>query len=729
MLPRARTSVSRPRTWVFRLILAVGGPICCLLLLEGGLRLAGFGYDLDFFIRDEKPGYYRSNPRFTSLYFPASFGLKPVNFRLPREKPAGSFRIFLLGESAAMGVPEPAFGVAPQLQAQLRAIRPGARIEVYNLGVTAINSHAILPLLREALDFQPDLLVIYLGNNEVVGPYGVPPFPRPLVRASVWIRATRTGQLMQRIADKLGRAAAAPDWRGMETFLHKTVPAADPRLARIHENFAANLDAMLAAARGARVKVVLSTVAVNVRDCAPFVSVPGEGAAAAHYRRAVELDQRGDPAGARREYFAALEGDALRFRADATENALIRAAARAAPETVKLVDAARELGADPAAAAPPPGRNLFLEHVHLTWEGNYALARLLAAAAADTLFGPASAPRPWLDPAACADAVGFTPIGRYAQLQSMDKLTARPPFTGQLRFAEDRALLARDIAAQAELLAAPGAVPAMATKISAALERDPQNQFLLHQAALAALQAGDRAGALRLLDRLAEAQPFSPEEAMLRTLALRGLGRAAEAEPVLRRAIAAEPYFFQTYNLLAQIWVEAGRTAEARAYFAGLVAQWPDSRLLRLTYAQVLASAADWPAAEAQWRAALRAAPDDEFALDPLWRRCIATGRTGEAVDLMLAAYAANPRSRANNGRLVEYAARSGDEGKVIEYLGALVESGPVPAAFYRDIVPRVRRAESREALRGILQRGRVVTGAAGDQDAVAEIDRLAVGW
>ncbi len=722
----ARPSGPAPgRAWLYKLMLALGAPLVFGLLLEGGLRLAGIGRNPDFLIPDEKPGFYRTNPRFTELFFPASFGLKPLNFRLPREKPAGSIRIFVLGESAAMGVPEPAFAFAPQLQAQLRAARPDARMEVYNLGVTAINSHAILPVLRQALEFSPDLLVIYMGNNEAVGPYGSSsiisrqPLPLPLIRTSLWLGRTRTGQLIQRLTAKLGATGVGfRDWRGMEMFADKAVAADDPGVQRVHDNFSANLADMLAAARTAGVKVVLSTVAVNVRDCAPFVSLPSTGLtpaqrtawteawtegrsawergdfsgattalnravaldpgyAGAHYLLATSLDALGDATAARPHYFAALEQDALRFRTDATINALIRTAASKSPGDVLLVDAARELGADPAATIVPPGSEFFFEHVHLTWEGNYAIARLLAISSAEALFGATPATRPWLDPAACADAVGYTAFGYYSMLQSMDKLTSRPPFIGQVRYAADRTRMARQLGTTLAALSVPGALSAMAGKIHQALSRDPDNAELLYQAVLIDFQTGDKAGALRLLDRLEAAQPFAPEPAVLRTLLLRSLGRAAEAEPGLRRAIAAEPYYFQSYGLLAQLWSETGRTAEALAYLEGLLARMPDSRQLRLTYVQLLALKEDWPAVEQQWRAVLARTPDDEAALAPLVKRLVADGQTAAAVELMHAAHAYNPRSFANNQRLVEYYEARGENEPAAKYRADLAASGP----------------------------------------------------
>ncbi len=679
---------SSGRVWLYRLVLAVGAPLLFCLLLEGGLRLAGLGRNPDFFIPDDQPGFYRTNPRFTELFFPASFGLKPLNFRLPREKPAGSTRIFVLGESAAMGVPEPAFALAPQLQSQLRAARPGAKIEVYNLGVTAINSHAILPVLRQTLEFNPDLLVIYMGNNEAVGPYGSSsiitrrPLPLPLIRAGLWVSGTRTGQLIQRVTAALGEAGRGfRDWRGMEMFADKAVPADDPGVQKVHANFAANLADMLAAARAAGIKVVLSTVAVNVRDCAPFVSLPVTAidpqTAGTHYLLATGLDPRGESAESRRHYFAALELDGLRFRADTAINSSIRTAARQAPGMIYLVDVARELGADPAATVAPPGRELFFEHVHLTWEGNYAVARLLSAASADALFGPSAQPRPWLDSDACADAVGYTEFGHFSMLQSMDKLTSRPPFTGQLHYAADRTRMAQQLAGSSAALSVPGALAAMAGKISAALGRDPDNPSLLYYAALANLQTGEKDRALLLLDRLAAVQPFAPETAVLRALILRALGRAAEAEPGLVRAVAAEPYYFQSYGLLGQLWAETGRLDHALGYFADLVKRMPDSRALRLTYVQLLSLKEDWTAVEEQWRAVLAKTPDDEAALGPMIKRLGATGRAETVIGIMQAAHAYNPRSFANNKRLVEYYEARGDKDRAAKYQQDLAESGP----------------------------------------------------
>ena len=191
-MPRSRLPL-----WLLRLILVLGVPLGFFLLLEGTLRLAHFGTSAEFFIPDDdKPGFYCANPTFTELFLPAHFGIRPLNFRFKQHKDANSVRVFVLGESAAQGTPEPAFGFAAQLQAQLTAHYPGKKIEVLNLGITAINSHVVYEIARQLPPFEPDLFVVYMGNNEVIGPYGpgsaylasMPPLWA--IRASVWVSVT-----------------------------------------------------------------------------------------------------------------------------------------------------------------------------------------------------------------------------------------------------------------------------------------------------------------------------------------------------------------------------------------------------------------------------------------------------------------------------------------------------------------------------------------------------------
>ena len=80
--------------------------------MEGGLRLFGFGYETKFFQKKvfNKTEYWIENPGFLYRFMPKTQARSPHPVLIPVEKAENTVRIFVLGESAAMGDPEPAFG-------------------------------------------------------------------------------------------------------------------------------------------------------------------------------------------------------------------------------------------------------------------------------------------------------------------------------------------------------------------------------------------------------------------------------------------------------------------------------------------------------------------------------------------------------------------------------------------------------------------------------------------
>jgi tetratricopeptide (TPR) repeat protein len=76
-----------------------------------------------------------------------------IVFRMP--KPPGSRRVFVVGESAASIL---------NSGSSLRAVSPG--LEIVNCGMGGYESYRIEGVFREALKYQPDLIVLLSGNNE-----------------------------------------------------------------------------------------------------------------------------------------------------------------------------------------------------------------------------------------------------------------------------------------------------------------------------------------------------------------------------------------------------------------------------------------------------------------------------------------------------------------------------------------------------------------------------------
>ncbi|MFM1944086.1 MAG: hypothetical protein RI897_3068, partial [Verrucomicrobiota bacterium] len=154
------------RRWVFRLAAVLVLPVLALVLAEVGLRLAGYGYDTRFFVESEVGGEARmvTNPKFGYRFFPPKLARTPSPYSFVREKAPGTYRIFVFGESAALGDPQPAYGMGRYLQAFLELRYPEAKFEVIPAAMTAINSHALVDMARECADYDGDLWIIYMGN-------------------------------------------------------------------------------------------------------------------------------------------------------------------------------------------------------------------------------------------------------------------------------------------------------------------------------------------------------------------------------------------------------------------------------------------------------------------------------------------------------------------------------------------------------------------------------------
>ena len=134
-----------------------------------------------------------------------------------------------------MGDPEPAFGPARYLEALLQLKYPSQRFEIVNVSFTAINSHVLLPLARECARHDGDLWIIYMGNNEMVGPFGAATVfgtrapPLWWIRMQLQLRQWRLSQLLLSVGELRQQAKSAEArWGGMEMFVQNQVRPDDP---------------------------------------------------------------------------------------------------------------------------------------------------------------------------------------------------------------------------------------------------------------------------------------------------------------------------------------------------------------------------------------------------------------------------------------------------------------------------------------------------------------------
>jgi len=95
-----------------------------------------------------------------------SRGFCDTDFAVP--KPKGVFRILCLGGSTTEEGESASRTYPKLLEDCLRAAVPGAKVEVLNCGIAGVDTDGQLENLGEFLSFEPDLVVLYEGVNDIL---------------------------------------------------------------------------------------------------------------------------------------------------------------------------------------------------------------------------------------------------------------------------------------------------------------------------------------------------------------------------------------------------------------------------------------------------------------------------------------------------------------------------------------------------------------------------------
>jgi tetratricopeptide (TPR) repeat protein len=630
-----------------------------LIVGEGILRLAGVGHSTSFFVRREIHGrsVWADNAWFGLSYFPAALARSPSPVVMPVAKPAGVYRIFLFGESAALGDPRPAYGVGRYLETLLRERFPGTDFEVVYGAMTAINSHAVLPIARECGGKQGDLWIVYMGNNEFMGPFGANTVfgpaapPAGLVRAVLAVQRTRVGQTLLALSRRLGRTQSAPEnWGGLKMFLDQQIPPEDPRRERVYANFQRNLEDIVRVGRRAGVPIILSTVACNLKDCAPFASVPGPVAGSTSFAdwsrlcQAGETDAaHGDWAGAWTNYEAAArltpshaglhfqlgqcalalgrlevardeftrsrDLDTLPFRADSRLNAIIASTARRfAGQGVTLLDAGQALAS--LSASGIPGEEAFHEHVHLNFEGNYQLARAFAGMVEAGLPVAVTnrATGAWATPAVCARDLGLTDWNQQTVLQEIGRRLSDPPFVTQANQAVRMRRLGALLAACTGRLQ-PAAVAEARAVYEDALRRRPEDHWLHHNYAEFLVGVGDLPQAILQMQAVRDLLPYHHAAYFQLGRLLARQMQFAAARESLEAALRLRPDVAEIHLELGQLAASQGKWDEALSCLVAARRAHADSARVEMLTAKVLEQQGKRPAAIQSLREAVRLQP------------------------------------------------------------------------------------------------------------------------
>jgi hypothetical protein len=420
-IPNPGTPSKTRRNWK-AWALALGFGISPFLLAELGLRVAGWD--------DSRPDLIRAYGSAGKLFERQDSIFRTAAVREPffqhqefaAVKPRAGLRIFCFGGSTVHGHPYQQDTAFPRwLELELKARCPGRAIEVLNCGGVSYASYRIAPLIREVLDYQPDLIVLATGENEFLEDRTFRT-AKEYSAARLWL-----GQKLNSLRIvKLARQTITSSEK------HRPIqnPEVDPRLdsksgyASYHRdakwlrevcsNFEASLREMAQACRQRQVPLLLCRLGCDLRDCAPFKSEHREGLspddeirwrkafddgsekqarepdlAWESYARAEKLDPtyallswrmarlmdlKHSPDIALRYYLQARDQDICPLRLVSDNEAVLTRVAH--DFGLQLLDVSALLASDCPDAIP--GRDRYLDHVHPMIEGHQRIGRALA---------------------------------------------------------------------------------------------------------------------------------------------------------------------------------------------------------------------------------------------------------------------------------------------------------------------------------------------------------------
>lgn len=381
----------------------------------------GFGAIHPLFVRSDDGSRYETARSRWRCFQPQSFAAR----KAPNE-----YRIFCLGGSTVQGRP---FAVETSfttwLELNLRLAEPRRRWRVINCGGISYASYRLVPILKEVLGYEPDMIILCTGHNEFLEDREYAHIrDRPRWLAGPWellartrtynlaregylrLRGTSLEEAWSRKPVLKADVEAILDYRGGLEEYHRD----EKRRRDVIEHFRYNVARMVRMSRGAGVRIVLVNPVCGLRGCPPFKSQHRDGLtgeqlrlwtalcrqadkhvgppavqllrqaltiddqhAGLHYYLAQELDALGQKRQARQAYVRAKELDVCPLRILEPMNEAI---CRIARQTgTPLVDVRKLI--EQASPDGIPGDSLLCDHVH----PRIAAHRLIADALTDEL--------------------------------------------------------------------------------------------------------------------------------------------------------------------------------------------------------------------------------------------------------------------------------------------------------------------------------------------------------
>lgn len=280
--------------WQQRQLFFIMGLLCSFIILEAGAWVIEWTRDrlandrnLYFDMKNPVPAFEPAVENGVNVYRRTSHHRLLIGGQsFLRNKPANGYRVFILGGSAASGWPYEIgdFNISRLLEKKLKKAYPEKIIEVINAAGGTYGSHRVRFLFDELIEYQPDLIVLYNGNNEFLENFV---FRRSLPPTPWKYSATfRLGFDLYRQFDNFKPEYHVDSYTIADQTSNRIAYAfgkrlpyrSDPdRFEQIKEHYRDNISHIVGTAHKRGVQSVLLNVPVNLKDWIPNSSRHSSG--------------------------------------------------------------------------------------------------------------------------------------------------------------------------------------------------------------------------------------------------------------------------------------------------------------------------------------------------------------------------------------------------------------------------------------------------------------------
>lgn len=265
-------------------------PVGFFCILELILRITGYESELNFISRIERNGkeYYTINQLVGKRYFGKDrlYYRKGSHDYFEVNKSPNTIRVFCFGESSMAGFPYEYNAIPSEfLKERLSASLPGKNIEVINTAIAATNSFTVDEFADMLVKYKPDLFIVYMGQNEFYGVYGVGSTVsagkyRWMIKTYLWFEQFKTFLLLKNAINFVEELFKSDDSQEnkilMEEMASKSINYNSDDFRIAVNTFRDNYKEVISTALDHKIPVLISTLVTNENDLQPFVSFHSE---------------------------------------------------------------------------------------------------------------------------------------------------------------------------------------------------------------------------------------------------------------------------------------------------------------------------------------------------------------------------------------------------------------------------------------------------------------------